>query len=42
LGKSVFKDGILKGLPNNIKVAHKFGEDGDPVEKQLIKLPLLT
>lgn len=30
-----FKDGLLKGLPENIKVAHKFGEAGNPQEHQL-------
>lgn len=30
-----FKEGILKGLPNGIIVAHKFGESGDMSEKQL-------
>lgn len=29
LSHSDFKKGILKGLPENIKVAHKFGEAGD-------------
>lgn len=35
LTQSGFTDGILKGLPKGIAVAHKFGESGDPVEKQL-------
>jgi beta-lactamase class A len=35
LSKCNFKEGILKGLPNGTKVAHKFGESGDAVEKQL-------
>lgn len=30
-----FKDGIAKGLPANIKMAHKFGESGNDTEKQL-------
>jgi len=30
-----FKDGIVKGLPATIKLAHKFGEAGNQVEKQL-------
>ena len=33
--QSDFKDGILKGLPNKIAVAHKFGESGNISEKQL-------
>lgn len=35
LSKCNFKEGILKGLPENAKVAHKFGEAGDANEKQL-------
>jgi beta-lactamase class A len=35
LGQCDFTDGILKGLPTGIKVAHKFGETGDENEKQL-------
>jgi beta-lactamase class A len=35
LGKCNFKDGLVGGLPTEIKVAHKFGESGDPIEKQL-------
>ena len=35
LSKCDFKDGIVSSLPNNLKIAHKFGEAGDPVEKQL-------
>lgn len=35
LTKCDFKDGILKGLPKNIEVAHKFGESGTPVDRQL-------
>ncbi|MEC4051078.1 serine hydrolase [Flavobacterium sp. SUN046] len=35
LGKSDFKDGILKSIPTGTKIAHKFGEGGDPLEKQL-------
>ncbi|HNP32478.1 MAG TPA: class A beta-lactamase-related serine hydrolase [Flavobacterium sp.] len=30
-----FRDGITKGLPANTVVAHKFGESGNPAEKQL-------
>lgn len=30
-----FKDGIVKGLPSDIKLAHKFGESGNQNEKQL-------
>jgi len=29
LAESTFKDGLAKGLPSNIKIAHKFGEWGD-------------
>ena len=35
LSKCDFKDGILKGLPSDIRVAHKFGEAGDAKEVQL-------
>ena len=35
LSECEFKDGIMKGLPANIKVAHKFGESGSMNEKQL-------
>lgn len=35
LGQCNFKDGILLGLPPNTRVAHKFGESGNQVEKQL-------
>lgn len=34
LAKCNFKDGLMNGLPSNIKAAHKFGEAGDPNEKQ--------
>lgn len=34
LGKCNFKEGLVSGLPASIKVAHKFGESGDPTEKQ--------
>ncbi|HOZ74396.1 MAG TPA: class A beta-lactamase-related serine hydrolase [Flavobacterium sp.] len=30
LGKCNFKDGLVAGLPSSVKVAHKFGESGDP------------
>ncbi len=30
-----FKDGFSKGIPTTIKMAHKFGEAGNDVEKQL-------
>jgi beta-lactamase class A len=35
LTESNFKEGIVKGLPSGITVAHKFGESGNDVEKQL-------
>ncbi|MEO5776930.1 MAG: serine hydrolase [Flavobacterium sp.] len=35
LAKCEFKEGIAKGLPANIKMAHKFGESGNQIEKQL-------
>jgi beta-lactamase class A len=35
LSKCDFKDGIMKGLPANTRIAHKFGESGDAIEKQL-------
>ena len=35
LCKCQFNDGIRKGVPASIKMAHKFGESGTPSEKQL-------
>ncbi len=35
LNQCDFKDGIVKGLPSTIKVAHKFGEAGNQDEMQL-------
>ena len=35
LNKCDFKDGIRKGVPASVKMAHKFGESGTPTEKQL-------
>jgi beta-lactamase class A len=35
LGMCDFKDGLLKGLPPNTQVAHKFGEWGDAINHQL-------
>lgn len=35
LSQCNFKDGILIGLPKDTKVAHKFGESGNEVDKQL-------
>ncbi len=35
LSQSEFKDGIAKGVPANVKLAHKFGEVGDANGKQL-------
>lgn len=35
LGKCTFKDGIVASLPKSTKIAHKFGESGDPLSKQL-------
>jgi len=35
LSECDFKDGILKGIPKNTKIAHKFGESGNQIEKQL-------
>jgi len=35
LSKCDFKDGILRGLPKNIRVVHKFGESGTLNERQL-------
>jgi beta-lactamase class A len=35
LSESNFKEGILKGLPPKTRVAHKFGEAGNQIEKQL-------
>jgi beta-lactamase class A len=35
LSKCEFKNGIVKGLPKNTKLIHKFGESGTPQEFQL-------
>jgi len=35
LSKCEFNDGIRKGVPKSVKMAHKFGESGTPTEKQL-------
>jgi len=35
LNKCEFNDGIRKGVPASVKMAHKFGESGTPVDKQL-------
>jgi beta-lactamase class A len=35
LSECEFKDGIMKGIPANTKIAHKFGESGNQFEKQL-------
>ncbi|WP_333601427.1 serine hydrolase [Flavobacterium sp.] len=35
LSECDFKDGIMKGIPANTKIAHKFGESGNQNEKQL-------
>lgn len=35
LTTSTFNEGIKKGIPNSITVAHKFGEAGDNAEQQL-------
>lgn len=35
LTQSGFTEGIAKGLPKGIILAHKFGESGDPIEKEL-------
>ncbi len=35
LGRTDFKQGIVKSLPAGTKIVHKFGEGGDPLEKQL-------
>lgn len=35
LSKSEFNEGIVKGLPKNTKLIHKFGESGNPQEIQL-------
>ena len=35
LSKCNFNDGIRKGIPASVKIAHKFGESGTPSEKQL-------
>jgi beta-lactamase class A len=35
LGKCEFKNGIVRGLPENTKIIHKFGESGNPEQRQL-------
>lgn len=35
LSQCEFKDGILLGLPKGTRVAHKFGESGNQIDKQL-------
>ncbi len=35
LSTSEFKEGIIKGLPKDVKIAHKFGESGNTQEIQL-------
>jgi beta-lactamase class A len=35
LSQCEFKDGIVKGLPPNTRLAHKFGESGTQIDKQL-------
>ena len=35
LSKCNFTEGLVSGLPSSVKVAHKFGEAGDPTEKHL-------
>ena len=36
-----FKDGIVKGIPDNIKLSHKFGEAGNQIEKQIHETALV-
>jgi len=35
LSQTDFKDGIVKGLPSNVRLMHKFAEAGNQFEKQL-------
>ncbi|NVO18396.1 MAG: serine hydrolase [Bacteroidetes bacterium] len=35
LSKSDFRNGILQGIPYNIRVAHKFGEEGNTINQEL-------
>ena len=35
LSKCEFKEGLRSGVPNNVPMAHKFGESGTPAEMQL-------
>lgn len=35
LSQCDFKEGIVKGLPANTRIAHKFGESGNQTQKQL-------
>ena len=41
LTRCEFKQGVVAGLPADISVAHKFGESGDPTEKQLHETALV-
>lgn len=41
LSKATFNEGILKGIPSDIKVAHKFGESGDGTVFQLHETALV-
>jgi beta-lactamase class A len=35
LSKCDFEDGIKLGIPDNVEIAHKFGEAGTPIEMHL-------
>lgn len=35
LSKCNFKNGMVAGIPTNVRISHKFGESGDPNEKHL-------
>lgn len=41
LAQCSFKEGLVKGLPENVKVAHKFGEAGSQQEHQLHETALV-
>ena len=41
LQKCNFNEGMKSGLPNSVKVAHKFGEAGDQNEQQLCETAIV-
>jgi beta-lactamase class A len=41
LSESEFKEGIVKGVPNTVRVAHKYGEWGEPGSRELHESALI-